>query len=325
MVSHALARILDLIRDPRVPHNILETFLRTRKLTRIMKAGPSRRELCVALTFDVEREYGSRRVNGNPVSVRQFLSKLEDFSSKTTVFIEGSLVEENSKVLRLLEAHGTEIGLHGYLHELWGPTQWYLSDKPISAQEKAALLQKCKEIFERSGLQLPVSFRAPNLVSDAQTVQLLVQYGFRIDSSLPSQLGVLPVPQLFGEGGGLVRIPVSADPRPLLSWAFLIPHFTFRACNLKTLTNITNQEFVEFASSIASIQDALGFRPHLVVLSHSWEFFDPLTGGGQYGYCSPGNFEILRNFLNALSDNFDVKQMSMNGLAREITHSSDYG
>lgn len=319
MMTHALARIEDLIRDPRMPHNMVGTYLKTRKLARLMEAKPSQRELYVALTFDVEREYGSRRVGGDSTSVSQFLSSLEDLPSRTTIFIEGCLVEENSRVLRSLQIRGFEIGLHGYRHELWGPAQWYLKDEPISAREKGALLEKCKRVFQHSGLKLPVSFRAPNLVSDRQTMRLLAEYGFHVDSSLASHKGVLPVVH-SGECEGLVRIPVSADSQPQFSREFLIPHFTFRVCNLKALAKMTSQEYVKFASSIASIQEGFGFHPHLVALAHSWEFFQPINEWREYEYCSPRNFEVLRNFLDALSHNFDVRQMSISDLAGELTH-----
>ncbi len=319
MVPHALARIADLAKDPRMPHNMFGTYLKTRKLRRLMEVKLSQRELYLAVTFDVECEYGSRRVTGSSISVNHFLSNLEDLSSNSTIFIEGCLIEENSRILQSLENRGFEIALHGYHHELWGPAKWYLRDRPISLREKVALLEKCKELFLRSGLRSPVSFRAPNLVSDRQTMNLLTHHGFRVDSSLPSQNGALPVPHL-GEPRGLVRIPVSADPHPELSCTFLIPHFRFRVCNLKTLSDMSSQECVKFASGIVAIQQSLGVHPHLVVLAHSWEFFDAYDGRDEYRYCSPSNFEVLRNFVGALSDNFDVKQMSISDLAEKVSH-----
>jgi hypothetical protein len=150
-------------------------------------------------------------------------------------------------------------------------------------------------------------------------MHLLTKHGFRVDSSLPSHKGVLPVPY-SGEPEELIRIPISADPHPEFSRAFLIPHFKFRVCNLKTLADMTSQEYVEFAARIASIQQSLGVDPHLVALAHSWEFFDPQDRRREYSYCSPRNFEILRNFVGTLSDNFDVKQVSISDLARKASH-----
>jgi hypothetical protein len=136
MTSNALARIADLTKDPRMPYYVFGTYLKTRKLRRLTEVKPSQRGLSLALTFDVEREYGSHRMIGNSTSVNRFLSGLENLSANSTIFIEGGLVEENSKMLRSLENHGFEIALHGYRHELWGPAQWYLNEKPISLQEK---------------------------------------------------------------------------------------------------------------------------------------------------------------------------------------------
>ena len=317
MGSHYLNRILDLRFDPRIPPNLFATFLRTRRLRRIMdKAKPHRGDRLFAVhTFDVERDYGSDRAGGTCGRVPQFLTSLRDKRKDITIFVEGSLVEDNSWTLRSLQQKGIEIGLHGYRHELWGRSQWYLSDRPLTLERRKALLEAGIEAFRRAGLPRPVMFRSPNLVADMSTVHLLAEQGFRVDSSLPSHRGVLPIPQFFGKLGELVRIPVTADPTPSLSRRGVLPYYRFRTCSLKSLREMKKEELLLYVSRIVALQEALGFLPHIVILSHSWEFLNPLVRNPGYDYCCPENFELLREIDCLLFDKFDVRDVSMSTLA----------
>jgi len=300
-----------------MPHNLIATMLRARKLRAVMDHAHPRkgRQLFLAITFDVECEYGSHRIKGGSATVPIFLKNLQNALLDTTIFVEGSLVEENSEILRSLERQGIEIGLHGYRHELWGPPQWYLADKPLTGEEKNSLLDVAIEAFRSSGLRRPVVFRAPNLTADTSTMLMLLEKGFHVDSSLPAHRGVLPVPQFFGGPKGLVRIPVTVEPTPLLSRKCIFPYYRYRACNLKSLKEMRNDELLQYVSRISALQEALGFPPHLIILSHSWEFLNPTIDHQDYSYCSPANFEFLRNLDRILSENFNVKRVSISALA----------
>jgi peptidoglycan/xylan/chitin deacetylase (PgdA/CDA1 family) len=318
--SHYLNRILDLVFDQRMPHNLIPTMLRTRKLRRmISQAEPlGRGQLLVALTFDVEREYGSDRVKGNSATASQFLASLQDAPENVTIFVEGSLVEENSEALRSLQWKGIEIGLHGYRHELWGRPQWYLRDRPLRPDQREALIEAGIEAFRKAGLRRPVVFRSPNLVADTSTLRLLLENRFRVDSSLPSHRGVLPAPQFFGGPEGLIRVPVTADPMPSLSCKAVLPYCTYRACNLRNLKEMRKEELLQRVSRIGTLQEVLGFQPHIVILCHSWEFLSPRINHRDYSYCSPANFEFLRNLNQTLSDRFSVRHVSMSTLAEQF-------
>ena len=313
MNVHHLARILDLVSDPRMPTNFIGAILRSRKFGRIMSDHQlrGRRELLVAFTCDVERPYGSHRILGNDLTVAQFLRALQDSSTITTIFIEGSLVEGNSEALRSLENKNIEMGLHGYVHELWGKWQWYLSQRPLTLAEKDALLEAGINSFRKAGLKRPVTFRAPNLVIDTSTMRLLLEKGFHVDSSLPSHKGVLPIPRFLGGSGGLVSIPVTADPRPSLSLRGIFPYYKYLVLNLKNLKEIDKDGLRERISLIVALQEALGFLPHIVVLSHSWEFSGPLIKHRDYSYCSIKNFEFRNRLFHLLSENFVLRPVSM--------------
>jgi len=274
--------------------------------------------LFVVLTFDVERDYGSDRATEACARVPEFLASLRDVCRDITIFVEGSLVEGNSWALRPLQQRGIEIGLHGYQHELWGRSQWYLPDRPLTFERKRALLEAGIEAFQRAGLSRPIMFRSPNLVADESTMNLLVEEGFRVDSSLPSHRGVLPVPQSFGGLGGLVRIPVTADPTPSLSRKGVLPYYRFRTCSLRSLREMERGELLQYVSRVITLQEALGFPPHIVILSHSWEFLNPNVGRAPPDYCCPENFEFLRHLDSTLSSKFNVRHMSMSALAEVL-------
>lgn len=319
MDTCCLGRILDLVFDPRMPHSFTTRMLRARKLRQIMKCAqpPTEpRTVFLVLTFDVESEYGSHPVGGNGVTASQFLGNIQNVSENMTIFVQGSLVQQNSEILRSLERQGIEIGLHGYRHELWGPAQWYLADKPLTLQEKKSLLEAGIEAFRTAGLRSPAIFRSPNLVADTATLRLLAEKGFRVDSSLPSHRGLLPVPVFFGGPEGLIRIPVTVDPTPSLSRKVLLPYYRYFLFDLKNLKEMKTGELLQHVSRVVVLQETLGFLPHLVILCHSWEFLNPLAK--EWDYCCPANFEFLRNLDSILSENFSVRHVSMSTLAEQF-------
>ena len=295
-------------------------MLRTRKLRRMINETErlGRGQLLVALTFDVEREYGSDRLKGNSATASQFLASLQDAPENVTIFVEGGLVSENAEMLRSLQRRGIEIGLHGHCHELWGQSQWYLRDRPLAIEGKSSFLSAGMEAFRNAGLRKPIVFRAPNLVTDASTLRLLLEKGFRVDSSLPSHKGALPIPQFFGGPEGLVSVPVSADPVPSLSRKGILPYYRYVVCNLKNLKESRKEEILRHISRIMGLQQALGVPPHMVILCHSWEFFNPAINDQDYAYCSPENSQFLRNLNRIISERFSVRRVSMSTLGEQF-------
>jgi peptidoglycan/xylan/chitin deacetylase (PgdA/CDA1 family) len=207
-----------------------------------------------------------------------------------------------------------EIGLHGYDHELWGPTQWYLPDRPINVTEKEGLLRKSIEAFETSSLSRPVSFRAPNLVADTSTIRLLLKWEFTADSSLASHRGTYPIPEFVNGGPDMIRIPVSAEPWPSISRIGRIWHYAYRVCNLKTLLGMNEDERRRYLKQVVAVQLALGFQPSLVMLFHSWEFLPPLTSASEYAYCSALNWDFLRALAHTLDDSLDIEFVTLRQL-----------
>jgi len=317
MNIHSLNRFLDFTSDPRMLHNFIPAISRRRRVASLLRNARhlNGRELLVAFTCDVELAYGSHRVNRNNPNMSTLLRSILDSSIIDTVFVEGHLVEENAGDLCLLRKRGVEIGLHGYRHELWGRSQWYLPDRPTAQEQRKVLLEAGMQAFLDAGLLRPVIFRAPNLVVDTSTLGLLVKNGFCVDSSLPSHRGVLPIPQFFDEAESLVRIPVTSDPIPLLTRKGALPYYRYTVFNLKTLAEMRRERLLKHLSRIVALQEALGFSPHIVILSHSWEFSNPVAENGNYGYCSPRNFEVIQFLDSTFSEAFSVKHATISALA----------
>ncbi|WP_455368102.1 DUF2334 domain-containing protein [[Eubacterium] cellulosolvens] len=319
MYRYHLNRIWDFVTDPRIPHNAIPRLLWEQKLRTIMKSSRLQKgtPLFITLTFDVEREYGAYRIQEDSVGIIQFLRIIQDWIAGISIFIEASLVQGNSESLNILNRKGVEIGLHGYNHELWGPPQWYLSEKPLAPKEKDCLLEASIEVFENSGLSRPKIFRAPNLVSDDITAELLMKKGFSIDSSLPSHRGILPLP-LFNREKSFIQIPVTVSPVLSITRKHLFPYLRFRVSNLKTLKEMKDHELLQYVSEIATLQKVKNLPPHLVILSHSWEFSKPRISNREYAYCTPDNIKFLRHIINFLSKSYDVKLLSLSNLADHL-------
>lgn len=227
-------------------------------------------------------------------------------------------MKENVGHLRSLQ-NAYEIGLHGYHHELWGHPQWYLADSPLSVREKDSLLKMALEVFGKEGLHRPEAFRAPNLIIDGPTLDVLRRNGFTVDSSLPSHKGPLPIPILGHDSNGLVRIPVSVDPVPVLRRRLVLPYLRYRVFNMKMLKGLTSRDILFSLNRIITIQNQYGVPAHLVINSHSWEFYEPTVPA--FSYCSEMNFEFLQNLTKLLAENYDLEHVTMTTLARILLQS----
>jgi uncharacterized membrane protein YphA (DoxX/SURF4 family) len=78
-----------------------------------------------------------------------------------------------------------------------------------------------------------------------------------------------------------------------------------------------------YVSRIVALQEALGCLPYIVILCHSWEFFNPAVGNRGYSYCSPANFEFLRNLLTFVSKGLGLRQTSMSTLAKLLREKNE--
>ncbi|MGH3510512.1 MAG: polysaccharide deacetylase family protein [Nocardioidaceae bacterium] len=173
---------------------------------------PGAATAAAAFTFDVDAESGvlaqraddsarmslmSHQSYGPLVGVPRILRVLERQEIKATFFVPGFTAETYPDTIRRIVDEGHEIGHHGYLHEQM---------QGISPETEAGYLDRGLEALDRLKIR-PVGYRAPWWEMNWHTPDLLIDRGFRYDSSLmnadqPYRL------QGDASSGDIVEIPV---------------------------------------------------------------------------------------------------------------------
>jgi peptidoglycan-N-acetylglucosamine deacetylase len=173
---------------------------------------PDGKRAAAAFTFDVDAEScvlahdpaASSRMSlmthqayGPRVGVPRLLRLLERQGVTATFFVPGFTADTYPDMVRQIVDGGHEIAHHGYLHE---PMQG------ISAAQEAEYIDRGLEALGRLGVR-PAGYRAPWWEMNWHSADLLIERGFRYDSSLLD--GDLPY-RFNGESGrgDLVEIPV---------------------------------------------------------------------------------------------------------------------
>jgi peptidoglycan-N-acetylglucosamine deacetylase len=146
------------------------------------------------------------------VGARRILRLLDRTGIQATFFITGHTADTYPDIVRAIAAAGHEVGHHGYLHE-----------NPIalgSKEREREVLARGFEALDRAAGVRPVGYRSPSWDNSPDTVGLLLEHGFRYESSLmgkdfePYWCRVGDVvqpdgPYLFGQEVDLVELPVS--------------------------------------------------------------------------------------------------------------------
>lgn len=157
------------------------------------------------------------------LGVERILKVLAEREIPATFFIPGHTVETYPSAIDSILAAGHEIGHHGYLHE--NPAAL-----PSKDEERRVMERGLKALADIAHLT-PTGYRSPSWDNSPYTTELLLEYGFRYESSLMAQdfapywcrVGDQPVPDgpyHFGSPVDLVEMPVS--------WVLDdFPHFEF--------------------------------------------------------------------------------------------------
>jgi len=303
-----LKRASSLLFEKRFPHFLPYFLIRKYSMKkRIKKISP--KKLTVALTFDIERD----SITDDQAS-KIFLRKIKNFLEKnkvvSTFFIQANLIQHVIDEIKKLGKN--EIGLHGFSHELWGDEKWWLKKHALGLVEKEKLLDLSLEEFNKYKLKRPTSFRAPYMIINRETIELLADFNFKIDSSLPSYEGISPIPLRFFDK--ITSIPVSVDPEPNISFRFILPYCTYRIFTMGSLVNFNKNKFLNFVNKIISFQIWSDCKPHLVFLAHPWEF----VKNKNLDYCSPKNYELLKDVCLTLEKNYKVEYVTMKELGKKL-------
>jgi peptidoglycan/xylan/chitin deacetylase (PgdA/CDA1 family) len=146
------------------------------------------------------------------VGARRILGLLDREGIPATFFVTGHTTETYPDIVRDIAAAGHEIGHHGYLHE-----------NPIALETRERereVLQRGFDALDRVAGIRPTGYRSPAWDNSPYTIELLLEHGFRYESSLmgkdfvPYWCRVGDVinangPYEFGEPVDLVEMPVS--------------------------------------------------------------------------------------------------------------------
>ncbi len=151
---------------------------------------PDGKRCALTLTFDIDAETmwlvkdpknAERPVTlsagayGPKVGVPRILDLLKRFDKRATFFVPGWVIEKYWKLMERILAEGHEIGHHGYLHEY--------TDNMDRVEEERVLV-KGIEIIERLTGAQPKGYRAPIWEFSANTLDLLLQYGFGYSANM---------------------------------------------------------------------------------------------------------------------------------------------
>ncbi len=164
-----------------------------------------------AFTFDVDAESAvlsgmphmrdrvtlmSQQSYGPSVGVPRLLRLLDGFGIRSTFFVPGYTAECYPATVEEILDSGHEVAHHGYLHE---------SLVGKSRQEEADILDRGLEVLEsRFGVR-PAGYRAPFWEMNWHSAELLVDRGFRYDSTLMNA----DHPYLLSTPSGpIVEIPI---------------------------------------------------------------------------------------------------------------------
>ncbi len=180
-----------------------------------MPAGPvvwpGGARAAASFTFDVDAESGllfadassagrmsvmSHQAYGPLVGVPRLLALLARQNLRATFFVPGFTADRWPDALRAIVDAGHEVAHHGYLHEtLTG----------IDPVAEAAILDRGVDALERITGTRPTGYRAPMWELTWDSPRLLVERGFRYDSSLMDA----DVPYRLAVGDdSLVELPV---------------------------------------------------------------------------------------------------------------------
>jgi len=312
-------KLFDLLTDKRLPFYIPFVYKDKKNLFNSINHFNYDVDLKICLSFDVEYY----KLISDYFSFNHLLTFLDDINVflkkgkiSSTFFIQGNLLKYCAKRILSLHNHN-EIGLHGYSHGLWGDYKWFIKNKPLTHVQKYELLTLSLEEFLKYKLEKPVSFRAPNMVTNKDTYELLSDHGFILDSSSPSYYGNLPLPTFpLGVKDNIFSIPVSVNPIPELNFKCIFPYLSYNILNLKTMKKINILDFLNYINIIISVQQKYGYVPHIVLLFHSWEFSH--SENNKYNYCRTINYDVLTKLINTLNKYFTTEYLTMSNLVEYI-------
>lgn len=135
---------------------------------------------------------------GVAVGYPNILTLLEKFDLRATFFIEGWSALHYGNVIDSLLRDGHEIGLHGWIHEVFAA---------LPCRTARQYVNDGLEVMTLRGVR-PTGFRAPGGKIGAYGHEILAEAGFAYDSSVDSPMSLEVPRDIDGYAGdGLTRLP----------------------------------------------------------------------------------------------------------------------
>ena len=203
---------------------------------------------CVTFDFDAMSGLVARGLTSpTPVSRGEFgavalpriLQLMERFGIKTSFFIPGVVIDTYPALCEAIVKAGHEVGHHGWTHV--PPANL----KP--EEEEAGLVRGIERIRQLTG-KVPVGYRSPSWDLSADTVRLLLKYGFHYESSMMGNdhepYRVRQGDKVHADRGMEFGAPTSLIEMPI-SWSLDdFPHFEFLRLPTSVTPGLMNAEGV---------------------------------------------------------------------------------
>jgi peptidoglycan-N-acetylglucosamine deacetylase len=153
----------------------------------------------------------SRGEFGPNVALPRILALLEKYSIPSSWYVPGHTLETYPDACRRVFDAGHEIGHHGWTHRPPGS---------MARAEEAAELDRANESIRRLTGRYARGYRSPSWDLSPHSVELLLEHGFRYDSSMmgddytpyrarQGDVIELEGPAVFGQPTRLIEMPVS--------------------------------------------------------------------------------------------------------------------
>jgi peptidoglycan-N-acetylglucosamine deacetylase len=140
----------------------------------------------IYLTFDVESHSFESNTENDSVNTRiendaipRILDALDKFNAKATFFTTAVFADKSPKTIEYIISGGHEVGCHGFNHKDFYDT--------LNLNDQIDTIKKSKSIVESISKIQVVSFRAPALRINKNTIVALEKNNFKFDSSVSSQ------------------------------------------------------------------------------------------------------------------------------------------
>jgi len=173
------------------------------------------RRFTVLLTFDVDADSSvrgpysgladepvarSKGQFGPKVGLPRILDLLDKYLIKSTFFVPGWTAETYPESVKEIVRRGHEVGVHGYKHENLAQLN--------SKKDETEILRKSLDRLQTIVGQKPVGFRAPDWEFSPYTIENLLKFNFRYDSSLMDDEKPYMI-KYQERPTGMVELPVS--------------------------------------------------------------------------------------------------------------------